>query len=123
MQIELAKTYFWTDFSTVLYYTRNKTKFRIFVASELAEIHEQSMSCQWVYIKREVKPRGLDVESCHLTRGFQSWFDRPRLVVNEAHWRTLPKMPDIEPEQIFRKICMTSEDTPVEHFPARYSDR
>lgn len=69
LQMPLQESVFWTDSTSVLKYIRNETsRFKIFVANRVSEIHSLSNSSQWRYVNTSSNPadlasRGAKVES------------------------------------------------------------
>ena len=83
-EIEMHKTYFWTDSQSVLKYINNEdTRFHIFVANRVALISERTNLNQWHYVPTAVNPTDDGSRATQSSR----WLKRPNfLLKSEEHW-------------------------------------
>ncbi|MEL7341107.1 MAG: hypothetical protein AAGM67_11510, partial [Bacteroidota bacterium] len=83
LEIDLQKSVFWTDSTSVLRYINNKNKrFQTFVANRITVIHDGSDPDQWMYVPTKNNPaddasRGLSAEE--LLRN-QRWIKGPEFL-------------------------------------------
>jgi len=107
LDIQIDRTFFWTDSMSVLRYIWNtSTRFHTFVANRLSVIHDGSVPSEWRYVNTELNPadhasRGLNADVL-LQRG--QW-----IVAPEFLWKEEDCWPKIS--EITRDI--PSEDTEV----------
>ena len=108
LQMDLLDSIFWTDSTTVLKCTENKSlRFKTFVAIRIATIRETTTPQQWRYVSTSVNPadcasRGL--MPAKFMRN-QSWFHGPAFLKGpECQW---PHRPD--------EVKIEGEDSEVRH--------
>ena len=78
-EIEMHKTYFWTDSQSVLKYINNEdTRFHIFVASRIALIKERTNLNQWHYLPTAVLNHPLPIVEWIILAHFTSILRGPK---------------------------------------------
>ena len=102
LDIEIDRSYFWTDSTCVLRYVRNEaTRFQTFVANWITKIRESSSPSQWRYVDTESNPadessRGVSADC------LERWVNGPSFLTQPKE--TWPKQPD--------DLCNLPEDQP-----------
>ena len=102
LEIEIDRSYFWTDSTCVLRYVHNEaTRFQTFVANRITKIRESSSPSQWRYVDTEPNPadessRGVSADC------LERWINGPSFLTQPTEaW---PKQPD--------DLCNLPEDQP-----------
>ena len=102
LDIEIDRSYFWTDSTCVLRYVHNEaTRFQTFVANRITKIRESSSPSQWRYVDTESNPadessRGGSADC------LERWVNGPSFLTQPKE--TWPKQPD--------DLCNLPEDQP-----------
>ncbi|XP_073671982.1 uncharacterized protein [Paramisgurnus dabryanus] len=93
LQLQLKKTCFWTDSTSVLKYIKNEDRrFQTFVANRVTTIRVNSEIEQWRYVPTALNPaddasRGLKAEDLMKQR----WIEGPKFLLEpEEMWPTFP---------------------------------
>jgi hypothetical protein len=100
--LEIDRSYFWTDSTCVLRYIHNEaTRFQTFVANRITKIRELSSPSQWRYVDTQSHPaddasRGVSADC------LERWIHGPDFLTQSSE--TWPKQPD--------DLCNLPEDQP-----------
>ena len=132
LELPQDSSFFWTDYSAVLFCMRNATsRYPVFVANRLAIIHEHTNVCKWRHIPSSLNPadsasRGLQVDSLDTKLRLKgpSFLKKP-----ESDWPTSTTLTDEPPEEfltskrqpVHTTIVVETEETVVERLLSRCS--
>ena len=121
------EVYFWSDSMTVLHYIRNKaTRFKVFVAHRVQQIHDMTSVESWNYIPTDQNPADLASRGLKLTDTERSrlWFDGPEFLHTVSNYSKLFEEPKKEepPELEVKQSFAVQMETTLNDFILRFSD-
>ena len=100
--LEIDRSYFWTDSTCVLRYIHNEaTRFQTFVANRITKIRELSEPSQWRYVDTQSNPAD-DASRGVAADCLERWIHGPDFLTQSSE--TWPKQPD--------DLCNLPEDQP-----------
>ena len=128
-----ARTFFWTDSTTVLKYIKNRTaRFHVFVANRLAVIRDGSSFEQWRWVPSEQNPADILSRGCNVgTLQDSKWKHGPQFL-RSSHdsWPQTPELAgshadlevkEVKVNEISLKSCSEAYQNPVQKLADHYS--
>ena len=104
LEVELCRTVYWTDSTTVLRYIENRSHcFSVFVANRLSRVHSSSQASQWRYVESKRHPADLASRGAMPDEDCGIWLRGPEFLRRtEEYWPArpvdLPPVDDDDPE-------------------------